>query len=93
MEAPIVLPHICKNSSGTWPRMYRCFQIDALNDRRWVNERRREYLEQLKTGRYEQNGVYLMFNQEEKLEYVGVATTTFHESDLVSRFVSGTAVH
>jgi hypothetical protein len=49
--------------------------IHHLNDRRWTRE---QYLKQCKAGQFNHYGVYLMFDREEKLEYVGVAMNSFH---------------
>src|SRR4051794_9355864 len=74
--APII-PHLQEFQRHLAPHV-PLFQIEHLNDRRWVNERRREFLEQLKTGKYDLPGIYLIYNNEEQLEYVGMATGTFH---------------
>ena len=50
--------------------------IQNATDRQWPHDR---YLQQRKTGIFSQKGVYLLFDNEEKLQYVGVATNTFDD--------------
>lgn len=40
---------------------------------------RASYLEKCKNGIFDQKGVYLLFDPEAKLQYVGVAMTSFHD--------------
>lgn len=51
-------------------------RIQHANDRRWSQQR---YREQCRTGIFDQYGVYLMFDNNEVLEYVGVAMNSFHD--------------
>lgn len=51
-------------------------EIQFGNDRRWSDER---YEEQVRTGIFEQYGVYLIFEADEALQYVGLAMNRFQE--------------
>ena len=51
-------------------------RIVPANDRRWSEER---YREQCKNDIFEQYGVYLIFDANESLEYVGIAMNRFHD--------------
>lgn len=52
------------------------FRITAANNRRWSEE---QYRAQCGTGIFDRRGVYLLFNSSEVLEYVGLATVSFHK--------------
>ena len=51
-------------------------EILAANDRAWSQER---YLDQEKSGIFNQYGVYLIFAPDESLQYIGVAMNRFHD--------------
>jgi len=51
-------------------------RIQNATDRQWSNDR---YKQQCQTGIFNQRGVYLIFDNKETLQKVGVAMNTFHD--------------
>lgn len=70
-----VIPQILEFQHHLAPHIPQ-LRIEHANDRQWSTQK---YREQCKTGIFDKYGVYLMFDDSEVLEYVGVAMNRFHD--------------
>ena len=70
-----IIPHI-KEFQSHLAKHVPELRIEFANDNTWSND---QYKEQRKSGIYSRFGVYLMFDNAECLEYVGVAMNSFDD--------------